>query len=83
MSFDIYSGKCFLNFFLKLRFNHIRPAQDDDPHLLRTAALLQLNAKELRKWLCHRRIVSMKETFDKPMNSVEVSANALHFLVQS
>lgn len=39
---------------------------------MKMAELLKLNSRDLRKWLCHRRIVSMKETFDKPMNANEV-----------
>ncbi|XP_065199527.1 unconventional myosin-Va isoform X2 [Planococcus citri] len=45
--------------------------KDDDVHLVKMAELLKLNSRDLRKWLCHRRIVSMKETFDKPMNANE------------
>ncbi|XP_075219084.1 dilute class unconventional myosin isoform X2 [Lycorma delicatula] len=44
---------------------------DTDPHLSIIAELLQLNKKELSFWLCHRRIISMRETFDKPMTVQE------------
>ncbi|KAJ9582514.1 hypothetical protein L9F63_003128, partial [Diploptera punctata] len=39
----------------------------DDKHLLILAELLQLDAREMRSWLCHRKIVSMREVFFKPM----------------
>ncbi|KAK7862317.1 hypothetical protein R5R35_014678 [Gryllus longicercus] len=43
----------------------------DDPHLVAFANLLQLDAMEMRSWLCQRRIVSLREAFLKPMTVVE------------
>ncbi|XP_029160851.1 unconventional myosin-Va isoform X2 [Nylanderia fulva] len=37
-------------------------------HLLIIAELLGIDVKAMRKWLCHRKIVSMREVFLKPMN---------------
>lgn len=39
-----------------------------DRHLLTISELLDVDASAMRKWLCHRKIVSMKEVFLKPMN---------------
>ncbi|XP_021923468.1 unconventional myosin-Va [Zootermopsis nevadensis] len=43
----------------------------NDKHLLLLAELLQLDASEMRSWLCHRKIVSMREVFFKPMTVTE------------
>ncbi|CAL1680217.1 unnamed protein product [Lasius platythorax] len=37
-------------------------------HLLIISELLGIDVKAMRKWLCHRKIVSMREVFLKPMN---------------
>ncbi|XP_060874388.1 unconventional myosin-Va isoform X3 [Metopolophium dirhodum] len=42
-----------------------------DPSLEIVSTLLDINKGELQKWLCYRRIVSMKETYEKPMTAVE------------
>lgn len=42
--------------------------QPYDKHLLTISELLGTDAKAMRKWLCHRKIVSMREVFLKPMN---------------
>ncbi|RZF37289.1 hypothetical protein LSTR_LSTR005621 [Laodelphax striatellus] len=47
--------------------------RENNTHLNILAELLQLDVKELRNWLCHRRIVSMREMFDKPMNVNEAT----------
>ncbi|XP_076285323.1 dilute class unconventional myosin isoform X2 [Lasioglossum baleicum] len=39
-----------------------------DKHLLTICELLGTDMKAMRKWLCHRKIVSMREVFLKPMN---------------
>ncbi|XP_019883807.2 unconventional myosin-Va [Camponotus floridanus] len=39
-----------------------------DRHLLIISELLDIDIKAMRKWLCHRKIVSMREVFQKPMN---------------
>lgn len=39
-----------------------------DRHLLIISELLGIDVKAMRKWLCHRKIVSMREVFLKPMN---------------
>jgi myosin heavy subunit len=49
--------------------------QANDRHLLILAELLQLDANEMRSWLCHRKIVSTREVFFKPMTVEEV----MHF----
>jgi myosin-5 len=46
--------------------------QANDKNLLILAELLQLDASEMRSWLCHRKIVSMREVFFKPMTVAEV-----------
>jgi len=40
-----------------------------DRHLLIIAELLGVNVDAMRKWLCHRKIVSTREVFLKPMNA--------------
>ncbi|XP_076679325.1 dilute class unconventional myosin isoform X7 [Andrena cerasifolii] len=39
-----------------------------DKHLLTICELLGTDVNATRKWLCHRKIVSMREVFLKPMN---------------
>lgn len=39
-----------------------------DRHLLTISELLGVDVKSMRKWLCHRKIVSTREVFLKPMN---------------
>ncbi|XP_017766826.1 PREDICTED: unconventional myosin-Va isoform X4 [Eufriesea mexicana] len=39
-----------------------------DKHLLMMCELLGIDVNAMRKWLCHRKIVSMREVFLKPMN---------------
>ncbi|XP_015519328.2 unconventional myosin-Va isoform X1 [Neodiprion lecontei] len=39
-----------------------------DRHLLIISELLGIDVNSMRKWLCHRKIVSMREVFLKPMN---------------
>ncbi|XP_024227627.1 unconventional myosin-Va isoform X2 [Bombus impatiens] len=39
-----------------------------DKHLLMMCELLGTDVNAMRKWLCHRKIVSMREVFLKPMN---------------
>ncbi|KAG7189228.1 hypothetical protein KM043_008789 [Ampulex compressa] len=46
-----------------------------DRHLLTICELLGTNVNGMRKWLCHRKIVSMREVFLKPM-SVEQAIGA-------
>jgi myosin-5 len=43
----------------------------NDGHLLILAELVQLDANEMRSWLCHRKIVSTHEVFFKPMTVEE------------
>jgi len=43
----------------------------NDRHRLILAELLQLDANEMRSWLCHRKIVSAREVFIKPMTVEE------------
>ncbi|XP_043526120.1 unconventional myosin-Va isoform X2 [Frieseomelitta varia] len=45
--------------------SYIHPS---DKHLLTMCELLGIDANAMRKWLCHRKIVSMREVFLKPMN---------------
>ncbi|KAF7384169.1 hypothetical protein HZH66_012419 [Vespula vulgaris] len=40
-----------------------------DRHLLIISELLGTDVNAMRKWLCHRKIVSMREVFLKPMNA--------------
>ncbi|EZA57445.1 Myosin-Vb [Ooceraea biroi] len=40
-----------------------------DRHLLIVAELLGVDVDAMRKWLCHRKIVSTREVFLKPMNA--------------
>ncbi|XP_015604628.1 unconventional myosin-Va isoform X2 [Cephus cinctus] len=46
-----------------------------DRHLLIISELLGIDVNAMRKWLCHRKIVSMREVFLKPM-SVEQAIGA-------
>ncbi|XP_059483420.1 unconventional myosin-Va isoform X2 [Neocloeon triangulifer] len=46
----------------------------DDAHLKQACALLQVDEKALRKWLCTRRIVSMRDEIMKAMPVGEASA---------
>jgi len=50
-----------------------------DPSLEIVSTLLDINKGELQKWLCYRRIVSMKETYEKPMTAVEVRRTIFFF----
>ncbi|XP_026669743.1 unconventional myosin-Va isoform X2 [Ceratina calcarata] len=45
--------------------SYIHPS---DKHLLIICELLGIDVNAMRKWLCHRKIVSMREVFLKPMN---------------
>ncbi|VVC36488.1 Hypothetical protein CINCED_3A024235 [Cinara cedri] len=45
----------------------------EDPSLQVVSDLLDLNKCDLHKWLCYRRIVSLKETYEKPMSADEAS----------
>ncbi|KAL0276825.1 UNVERIFIED_CONTAM: hypothetical protein PYX00_004309 [Menopon gallinae] len=45
-----------------------------DPHLEVFCKLMELDFSEMRKWLCQRQIVSMKEVFNKPMSLQEAVA---------
>lgn len=45
--------------------SYIHPS---DKHLLTICELLGIDVNAMRKWLCHRKIVSMREVFLKPMN---------------
>ncbi|KAF7391679.1 hypothetical protein HZH68_011222 [Vespula germanica] len=40
-----------------------------DKHLLLISELLGTNMNAMRKWLCYRKIISMREDFLKPMNA--------------
>ncbi|XP_015117922.1 unconventional myosin-Va isoform X2 [Diachasma alloeum] len=40
-----------------------------DKHLLILADLMGIDPKAMRKWLCHRKIVSMRDIILKPMNA--------------
>jgi len=51
-----------------------------DPSLEIVSTLLDINKGELQKWLCYRRIVSMKETYEKPMTAVEVRRTIFFFI---
>ncbi|XP_008202902.1 unconventional myosin-Va isoform X2 [Nasonia vitripennis] len=44
-----------------------------DRHLLCMTELLGLDLQAMRKWLCHRKIVSMREVILKPMNTEEAN----------
>ncbi len=37
------------------------------------ASLLQIEEEQIKKWLCHRKIVTARETYTKPMNAEAVS----------
>ncbi|XP_046984873.1 unconventional myosin-Va [Schistocerca americana] len=43
----------------------------DDQHLAILANLLQINAMDMRSWLCHRKIVSLRDVIFKPMTVIE------------
>ncbi len=37
------------------------------------ASLLQIEEKQIKKWLCHRKIVTAREIYTKPMNAEAVN----------
>ncbi len=37
------------------------------------ASLFQIEEDQIAKWLCHRKIVTARETYTKPMNAADVS----------
>ena len=45
----------------------------DDDNLKKFASLLQINEQQMRKWLCNRKIVTARESYDTPMNAKAVS----------
>ncbi|XP_012285595.1 unconventional myosin-Va isoform X2 [Orussus abietinus] len=45
-----------------------------DKHLLIIAELLGIDVNAMRKWLCHRKIVSTRETFLKSMSAEQATA---------
>ena len=47
------------------------PATDQSLEVM--AKLLEIEEDQIRKWLCHRKIVTARETFTKPMNMADVS----------
>jgi phage antirepressor YoqD-like protein len=36
---------------------------------------LQIKEEQMRKWLCNRKIVTARESYDTPMNAKAVSPN--------
>lgn len=44
----------------------------DDPHLLTAASLLGVEAAELQKWLCNRRIATSQDVYTKPLTPAQV-----------
>lgn len=69
---DIYKMCIVIKFTVLLIFALF---QKDDRHLKIFCDLLELNADQMRLWLCCRKIVSMKEVFNKPMSLQEVSSD--------
>lgn len=45
----------------------------DDLSLSIFAELLEIEEEQIKKWLCHRKIVTARETFTKPMDAGSVS----------
>ena len=43
-----------------------------DASLAVMASLLDIEEEQIRKWLCHRKIITARETFIKPMNMANV-----------
>ncbi|KAA0184725.1 hypothetical protein HAZT_HAZT009098 [Hyalella azteca] len=52
---------------------HRYPAQVDDMALPVVCSLLKVSEEELRKWLCHRKIVSGGEVFIKPITAEQAT----------
>ena len=46
---------------------------DNDPGLLVAADLLGVSREKLRHWLCHRQIVTARETLTSPLSAGKVS----------
>lgn len=46
--------------------------ESGDAGLRAMAALLQIEEAQMRQWLCHRKIVTSRETYTKPMNQEDV-----------
>jgi hypothetical protein len=44
----------------------------DDESLKKFAELLQISEQQMRKWLCNRKIVTARESYDTPMNAKAV-----------
>lgn len=57
--------------------------QANDKHLAAFAELLELDPKEMREWLCQRKITSMREVFFKPMNTQEVGKGMTQVTIEA
>ena len=44
----------------------------DNEAIKTMAGLLEIDEEAIRKWLCHRQIITARETFVKPMNTEAV-----------
>jgi hypothetical protein len=44
----------------------------DDESLKNLANLFQIKEEQMRKWLCNRKIVTVRESYDTPMNAKAV-----------
>uniref|UniRef100_A0A0K8SQI6 Unconventional myosin-Va n=2 Tax=Lygus hesperus TaxID=30085 RepID=A0A0K8SQI6_LYGHE len=51
--------------------NEVAVISSNDTYLNCIAKLLELDGNELRRWLCNRKIVSMRETINKQLSSSE------------
>ena len=47
--------------------------KSEDPSLPIVCKLLEVDENQLRTWLCSRKIVSVRETYTKPMNAAEAN----------
>jgi len=45
----------------------------DDLSLKLFAGLFQIQEEQMRKWLCNKRIVTVRDSYDTPMNAKAVS----------
>ncbi|BES97844.1 MYSc [Nesidiocoris tenuis] len=51
--------------------NEVAVISSNDVHLSHFANLLAIDANELRRWLCNRKIVSMRESINKQLSAAE------------
>lgn len=59
------------------------PLQKADKHLPVMAEMLGIDAEQMRKWLCHKKIVTAHEVLTKPLSISQVSGERKRSLLLS